>query len=397
MGRGLRGVRCVVVAVAVAGLLSAVPAVAQAATSGSGSASGLGADFEEMNARLGAINAGKARKLETLADCIRWARTDDGQALRVLAIGVLSSELFTGQSLFAPEKRPPDPAAIRVDSVVVAIDGRRVTDIPAGEEHKLPFRKSVLNDETKDSRLVTLRVRVGGEEQDRTLVCNPFDETLGERAAARAKELGRDAAAELRAALEGMTDDEVDKASAGLASAVELLKSRPKDGVGFGPRHRLEVPGQYVYEGQVRDGKPHGEGTITFPQASASCTGEFIDGVLPRGRCGDGKNTYEGELKQFLPHGKGVSRVSDGSRHEGLFADGKPHGAGVHVAKNGTRVEGTWTRGELSGDIVARYADGWTYRGPYAPGNATSRPSGRYYDSNGRLMGEAPFFLEHPT
>lgn len=385
----------VAVAVGIAASMPAASARAQSAQTTTGSAEGLGADFDQASARLRAMTAGETRKLQSMADCIRWVRTDDGRALRVLAIGVLSGEAASGGALPKQPSLLEDPLAIAVDATVVAVEGKRVGDIPPGDEHRLPFPKTLFGD--AGSRLVTLRLRAGDREQDRILQCVPFDETLAARATARAKELERNAPAELRAALAGMTDDEADAAGAGLGQAMELLKARPKDGVGFGPRHRLEVPGQYTYEGQVRSGKPHGEGTISFPSAKLSCTGEFIDGELPRGRCTDDASTYEGELRQFRPHGKGVTRMKDGSRHEGLFAEGQFHGAGVYFAANGTRVEGTWTRGELSGDIVARYSDGWTYRGPFSKGNGASRPRGKYFDASGKLRGEAPFSLVHPT
>ena len=44
---------------------------------------------------------------------------------------------------------------------------------------------------------------------------------------------------------------------------------------------------------------------------------------------------YEGEVKDGVPHGKGKSTLSDGSIYEGNFKDGFPHGKGMSTSSKG--------------------------------------------------------------
>ena len=88
------------------------------------------------------------------------------------------------------------------------------------------------------------------------------------------------------------------------------------------------------YEGELRDGEPHGQGVKTWPDGERH-EGEFRDGQL-----------YEGVLT--LP---------DGERWEGkivrvetlLFGEGSvSHGVGVKTLPDGTVVRGVFARGELT-------------------------------------------------
>ena len=76
-------------------------------------------------------------------------------------------------------------------------------------------------------------------------------------------------------------------------------------GIGLaGPAGAAEVGS---YEGERRDGQPHGQGTMAFP-----------DG----GR-------YVGEWRNGERHGKGTMTFPDGARYEGDWENGKPHGQGT--------------------------------------------------------------------
>ncbi len=85
--------------------------------------------------------------------------------------------------------------------------------------------------------------------------------------------------------------------------------------------------GKYV--GEVKDGVPHGYGTLT----------DLIGGK------------YEGEFKNGLPNGHGKMTAPDGHAYEGEVRDGKRHGEGILYSPDGDILqEGRWENGEYLGE-----------------------------------------------
>jgi hypothetical protein len=72
------------------------------------------------------------------------------------------------------------------------------------------------------------------------------------------------------------------------------------------------------YQGQVKDGKPNGLGSLTYPDGSK----------------------YVGEYKDGKRHGQGTSTWSDGRKYVGEYKDGIPNGQGTH----------TFGKGDFEGD-----------------------------------------------
>ena len=62
----------------------------------------------------------------------------------------------------------------------------------------------------------------------------------------------------------------------------------------------------------------------------------------------DGKR-FEGELRDGLPHGAGIVTSPDGTRYEGEFREGKMHGQGVVSHPDGIRYAGEFRDGEPMG------------------------------------------------
>lgn len=80
----------------------------------------------------------------------------------------------------------------------------------------------------------------------------------------------------------------------------------------------------YKYEGDMKDGVPHGYGVMTL-RSGAVIQGNFCNG-LPHGYCikfnSSGKKVYEGQVSNGYYHGKGIMFVNNGSFAEGLFRNG---------------------------------------------------------------------------
>ena len=60
-----------------------------------------------------------------------------------------------------------------------------------------------------------------------------------------------------------------------------------------------------------------------------------------------GASTYEGEVKKGKAHGVGILTFSDGTKYEGKFKKNKMHGKGKYTDLEGNVFEGKWRRGKF--------------------------------------------------
>ena len=81
--------------------------------------------------------------------------------------------------------------------------------------------------------------------------------------------------------------------------------------------------GKYV--GDYKDGKPHGQGTITYP-----------DGAM-----------FVGEFKDGKSHGQGTYTWPDGDKYVGEYKANKMHGRGTFTFSNGDKYSGKWRNDQL--------------------------------------------------
>ena len=58
---------------------------------------------------------------------------------------------------------------------------------------------------------------------------------------------------------------------------------------------------------------------------------------------------YEGETKDGKRHGKGTMIYSNGDRYEGQWKDGKRHGQGTYFYASGGQKAGQWSEGKFVG------------------------------------------------
>ncbi len=130
---------------------------------------------------------------------------------------------------------------------------------------------------------------------------------------------------------------------------------------------------QGTYDGDVRNGIPHGAGTM-----------EWEDGAV-----------YTGEWADGRPHGSGEYRWPDGARYIGQWRDGRRHGVGSMQWADGTYYEGTWEEGQPEGTGFMEWRDGTTYEGELAAGRPDgvgtyTAPDGLRYEgefARGRAVG----------
>ena len=55
---------------------------------------------------------------------------------------------------------------------------------------------------------------------------------------------------------------------------------------------------------------------------------------------------YIGEIKNGKPNGQGTYTFPDGKKYEGKFKDGKEHGKGTYTYPDGVKYEGEWKEGK---------------------------------------------------
>lgn len=108
-----------------------------------------------------------------------------------------------------------------------------------------------------------------------------------------------------------------------------------------------------TYRGDMKDGRPHGEGRHDFR------TGAFLEGSFAAG----------------LLEGQGVSLDTDGTRYEGAFRAGLPDGMGRLTTTKGDIYVGAFAAGKKHGSGETRLAGGATYRSQWTMGVESGRPA----------------------
>ena len=123
-----------------------------------------------------------------------------------------------------------------------------------------------------------------------------------------------------------------------------------------------------AYVGQVRDGRPHGQGTETEAGGASTYVGAFVlgrydgSGVM---RNQDG-SSYEGAFVAGQRHGQGTYRFSATSQYAGAWEHGQPWGYGIWGYADGSAHMGHWRAGLKHGSGVATAADGRQSSGTWA-------------------------------
>ena len=178
--------------------------------------------------------------------------------------------------------------------------------------------------------------------------------------------------------------------------------SRYKGGWRDGTRHGS---GTYFfecgsrYEGEWREGHVCGKGTY-FSAAGGLYEGELVEEFAVTGTgtyfFADGSR-YESVFKEdFNPHGPGTFFFADGGRYEGELRDLKPHGNGTYLHSNGDRFEGEWKEGLKQCKGTWFHAEGFFYKGDLRELNPHG--FGTYHYSNGdRYEGNWKKGLKHGT
>ena len=143
--------------------------------------------------------------------------------------------------------------------------------------------------------------------------------------------------------------------------------------------------GDIRLEGSFRNGKLNGQGVMTFP-ARIYLEGKFQFRISTEG------GRYKGEFRNELPHGRGVMTFADGGCYRGEFRDGELHGWGVMTFADGKHYKGEFRDGKPHGQGTSegRYEGEFRNELPHGQGIMTfphgERREGEF--RNGKLNGQ---------
>ena len=84
----------------------------------------------------------------------------------------------------------------------------------------------------------------------------------------------------------------------------------------------------YEYTGKWKDGKKHGEGSLTFSSGEK----------------------YVGNFENDMRHGEGTSTLQNGDIYIGDFANDLRHGKGTFIRTNSGKKDGFWKHGIYVGE-----------------------------------------------
>ncbi len=162
---------------------------------------------------------------------------------------------------------------------------------------------------------------------------------------------------------------------------------------------KIKFPNGDVYEGEVRNGKPHGKGIMlgtdtkyvgVFEEGSPHGYGEvtYHDGTkevatwsrhkkgYPFGHEGKNKTMiwpngqkYIGEWLNQQQHGQGTCFYEDGIKYVGEWQYGERHGKGImFFPDDRSKYEGMWFENKMHGEGKFTYADGSILEGIWHKG-----------------------------
>ena len=142
------------------------------------------------------------------------------------------------------------------------------------------------------------------------------------------------------------------------------------------------------YEGEIKNGKPNGQGESTFPDGR-KYVGEFKNGYWN----GQGTETspdgekYVGEFKDGERNGQGIETSPDGTKYVEEFKNGFPNGQGTMTLPNGNKYVGKWKDGFPNGQGTETFSNGGKYVGEWKNGKKHSQGTQTFPDGS-KYVGE---------
>lgn len=169
----------------------------------------------------------------------------------------------------------------------------------------------------------------------------------------------------------------------------DLVQAQSSSQATFAIRERLT---DGIFTGQIRNGLPHGRGTIQYRDNDASgrfnYTGDFVLGALSGTGTMVWRNgaSYTGTIRNNLMEGEGVYSWPNGDRYVGQYSNGRRNGIGEMEYGDGDAYRGSWRDGKYHGQGRYEWANGNVYQGDWEDGVAMGH--GEFEYGSGSRQGE---------
>lgn len=164
-------------------------------------------------------------------------------------------------------------------------------------------------------------------------------------------------------------------------------KVQPKPALVKGTEgERLDLGGGYYYIGEIKDGKPAGNGAVYDQDGFLREEGFYKNGELDGFGIVyvDGEKFYEGEFKNGDSNGKGKQYAFGEIVYEGDFYDGKRQGKGtLWNPLDHSRYVGDFVEDKMEGKGVLYIESEKRFEGEFK--NGKFHGNGIYYDENGEV------------
>ena len=110
---------------------------------------------------------------------------------------------------------------------------------------------------------------------------------------------------------------------------------------------------------------------------------KFVEGGKKWFKTGDEKTQvkYEGEIVNGVPNGQGTMTCCDGIKYVGGYKDGEKNGQGTFTFSWGQKYVGEWKDGGKNGRGTTTWTDGYQYVGYFKDDEPWN---GTYYNNNGK-------------
>lgn len=147
----------------------------------------------------------------------------------------------------------------------------------------------------------------------------------------------------------------------------DVYEGQKKDGVPHGYGVQIQASSEIMFEGQWKEGRPNGWGIISDKYHRIIYAGEFLDGQFHGTGTYFNKNgdIYDGDWKENSCHGKGTYTCARGSKYSGQWRDNKRHGRGEFDHYCGVSYSGEWRMDERHGRGILTSERGFCYEGVF--------------------------------
>ncbi len=140
-----------------------------------------------------------------------------------------------------------------------------------------------------------------------------------------------------------------------------------------------------IYSGDWLEDTMHGTGIYTFKSGNtAKVKMQFNDFISAchKGDCENGPGilvnekewVYDGNFKDGKYHGQGILEIPNGKEYVGEWKEGKINGYGVFTWPDGTSYKGEWLDDKYHGYGIITYSDGKTKEGNFNNGKLVNIP-----------------------